>query len=247
MQIEKLIPNTFTMLNLFSGILAILCIQNENFWGGLLFMLAGIGFDFFDGFFARMFKVTGPLGIQLDSLADAVTSGLAPGLIMYKLIENTLGSDNTLFFSSDEFSISDLQSFIPFIGFLITIAAIYRLAKFNISEDQKNHFVGLPTPANAIFIAGLALVIKDDQFTLVNYIDTTWFLLIVTLLSCYIMNSKLNLFALKFKSYDFNSNKLRYLFIATVILIISLIGINAIPLTIILYILFSLLANIKFK
>ena len=247
MRIQKLIPNTFTMLNLFSGIMAILCIQNENFWGGLLFMLAGIGFDFFDGFFARIFKVTGPLGIQLDSLADAVTSGLAPGLIMYKLIENTLGTDNTLFFSSNEFSIAKLQSVIPFFGFLITIAAIYRLAKFNISEDQKHHFVGLPTPANAIFIAGLALVITDDQFTLVNYIDTTWFLLIVTLLSCYIMNSKLNLFALKFKSYDFNSNKLRYLFIATVILIVSLIGINAIPLTIILYILFSLLANIKFK
>ena len=93
----------------------------------------------------------------------------------------------------------------------------------------------------------MALVITDDQFTLVNYIDTTWFLLIVTLLSCYIMNSKLNLFALKFKSYDFNTNKVRYLFIATVILIVSLIGINAIPLTIILYILFSLLANIKFK
>lgn len=247
MQIQKLIPNTLTMLNLFSGILAILCIQNENFWGGFLFMLVGIGFDFFDGFFARMFKVTGPLGIQLDSLADAVTSGLVPGFIMYKLIENTLGTDNTLFFSSDEFSISELQSFIPFLGFLITIAAIYRLAKFNISENQKNHFVGLPTPANAIFIAGLALVITDHQFTLVNYIDTTWFLLIVTLLSCYIMNSKLNLFALKFESYDFNSNKVRYLFIASVILIVSLIGINAIPMIIILYILFSLFANIKFK
>ena len=114
MQIQKLIPNTFTMLNLFSGILAILCIQNENFSGGFLFMLAGIGFDFFDGFFARMFKVTGPLGIQLDSLADAVTSGLAPGFIMYKLIENTLGTDNTSFFSSDEFSISELQSLFLF-------------------------------------------------------------------------------------------------------------------------------------
>lgn len=246
MQIQRLIPNTFTMLNLFSGILAILCIQNENFWGGFLFMLVGIGFDFFDGFFARMFKVTGPLGVQLDSLADAITSGLAPGFIMYKLIENTLETDNTLFFSSNELSILDLQSVIPFLGFLITLAAIYRLAKFNISKDQKHHFVGLPTPANAIFIAGLALFIKDNQFTLANYIDTTWFLLIITLLSCYIMNSKLNLFALKFENYDFKSNKVRYLFIASVILVVSLLGINAIPLTIILYILFSLLANIKF-
>lgn len=246
MQIQRLIPNTFTMLNLFSGILAILCIQNENFWGGFLFMLAGIGFDFFDGFFARMFKVTGPLGVQLDSLADAITSGLAPGFIMYKLIENTLETDNTLFFSSNELSILDLQSVIPFLGFLITLAAIYRLAKFNISKDQKHHFVGLPTPANAIFIAGLALFIKDNQFTLANYIDTTWFLLIITLLSCYIMNSKLNLFALKFENYDFKSNKVRYLFITSVILVVSLLGINAIPLTIILYILFSLLANIKF-
>ena len=247
MQIQRLIPNTFTMLNLFSGILAILCIQNENFWGGFLFMLAGIGFDFFDGFFARMFKVTGSLGIQLDSLADAVTSGIVPGFIMYKLIENTLGTDNTLFFSSNEFSIAQLQSVIPFFGFLITIAAVYRLAKFNISEDQKHYFIGLPTPANAIFIASLALFITDNQFAVLNYIDTTWFLLVVTLLSCYIMNSKLNLFALKFKSYDFNSNKLRYLFIASVILMVSLIGINAVPLTVILYILFSLPANIKFK
>ena len=247
MQIQRLIPNTFTMLNLFSGILALLCIQNENFWGGFLFMLAGIGFDFFDGFFARMFKVSGPLGIQLDSLADAVTSGIVPGFIMYKLIENTLGTDNALFFSSNEFSIAQLQSVIPFFGFLITIAAVYRLAKFNISEDQKHYFIGLPTPANAIFIASLAMFITDNQFAVLNYIDTTWFLLVVTLLSCYIMNSKLNLFALKFKSYDFKSNKLRYLFIATVILMVSLIGINAVPLTVILYILFSLPANIKFK
>jgi CDP-diacylglycerol--serine O-phosphatidyltransferase len=247
MQIQRLIPNTFTMLNLFSGILALLCIQNENFWGGFLFMLVGIGFDFFDGFFARMFKVTGPLGIQLDSLADAVTSGIVPGFIMYKLIENTLGTDNTLFFSSNEFSIAQLQSVIPFFGFLITIAAVYRLAKFNISKDQKHYFIGLPTPANAIFIASLALFITDNQFTVLNYIDTPWFLLIITLLSCFIMNSKLLLLALKFKSYDFKSNKVRYLFIASTILMVSLIGINAVPLTVILYILFSLPANIKFK
>lgn len=247
MQIQRLIPNTFTMLNLFSGILALLCIQNENFWGGFLFMLVGIGFDFFDGFFARMFKVTGPLGIQLDSLADAVTSGIVPGFIMYKLIENTLGTDNTLFFSSNEFSIAQLQSVIPFFGFLITIAAVYRLAKFNISKDQKHYFIGLPTPANAIFIASLALFITDNQFTVLNYIDTTWVLLIITLLSCFIMNSKLLLLALKFKSYDFKSNKVRYLFIASTILMIGLIGINAVPLTVILYILFSLPANIKFK
>ena len=247
MQIQRLIPNTFTMLNLFSGILALLCIQNENFWGGFLFMLAGIGFDFFDGFFARMLKVTGPLGIQLDSLADAVTSGIVPGFIMYKLIENTLGTDNTLFFSSNEFSIAQLQSVIPFFGFLITIAAVYRLAKFNISKDQKHYFIGLPTPANAIFIASLALFITDNQFTVLNYIDTPWFLLIITLLSCFIMNSKLLILALKFKSYDFKSNKVRYLFIASTILMVSLIGINAVPLTVILYILFSLPANIKFK
>ena len=79
-------------------------------------------------------------------------------------------------FSSKELSILELQSVIPFFGFLITIAAIYRLAKFNISENQKQHFIGLPTPANAIFIAGLALFINDNQFTLVNYIDTTWFI-----------------------------------------------------------------------
>jgi CDP-diacylglycerol--serine O-phosphatidyltransferase len=247
MHIQRLIPNTFTMLNLFSGILALLCIQNENFWGGFLFMLVGIGFDFFDGFFARMFKLTGPLGIQLDSLADAVTSGIVPGFIMYKLIENTLGTDNTLFFSSNEFSIAQLQSVIPFFGFLITIAAVYRLAKFNISKDQKHYFIGLPTPANAIFIASLALFITDNQFTVLNYIDTPWFLLIITLLSCFIMNSKLLLLALKFKSYDFKSNKVRYLFIASTILMVSLIGINAVPLTVILYILFSLPANIKFK
>lgn len=243
MHLLKFIPNTLTMLNLFSGILAVLCIHHDNFWGGFLFLILGVFFDFFDGFFARLFKVNGDLGLQLDSLADAVTSGLVPGYVMYKLLAYSLGVNNKLLFVTGELTSSVTNHLLPFTGFLITIAAVYRLAKFNIAVDQKDSFVGLPTPANAIFIVSLALIIRDTGYTNLDFLNSIYILLGITILSCYLMNSNIRLFALKFKTFDFSSNKLRYAFIVSVIILLSVFKLIAVPVVIVIYVVFSLLFN----
>ena len=144
MNIKAQIPNLFTMLNLFSGCVALVFVSNSDFTLAFWFVCLGIFFDFFDGFFARKFGVAGPLGVQLDSLADMVTSGVVPGYVMFKLMQN-----------SDAFG---TESYLPYLGFIITLGACYRLAKFNIDERQSDSFIGLPTPANALFFTSLPLI-----------------------------------------------------------------------------------------
>ena len=146
MKIKAQIPNLFTMLNLFCGCVALVMVSENNFAWSFFFVSLGIFFDFFDGFFARKFDVAGPLGVQLDSLADMVTSGVVPGFVMLCLLSN---SNHSAF------------HYLPYLGFLITLGACYRLAKFNIDERQSDSFIGLPTPANALFITSLPLVITN--------------------------------------------------------------------------------------
>jgi CDP-diacylglycerol--serine O-phosphatidyltransferase len=147
----------------------------------------GIFFDFFDGFFARKFGVSGPLGVQLDSLADMVTSGVAPGFVMFKVLL-TNNYDSCVYF--------------PYLGFIITLGACYRLANFNIDTRQSDSFIGLPTPANAIFILSLPLILKNtDSLILLELLTNSWVLLFVTLVSAFILNAEIPLFALKIKQF----------------------------------------------
>ena len=149
---KRHIPNIVTGLNLFSGCIAILFAVNNHYVGAALFVFLGIFFDFFDGLLARKLNVQSNLGIQLDSLADLVTCGVVPGIIMYGLINDALGG-GTIFvvenawnqtMSWDGLKIRPLA----LLGFLIPVASAYRLAKFNLDEDQKTYFKGLPVPAN---------------------------------------------------------------------------------------------------
>ena len=139
MNIKKHIPNTITLLNLFCGCIAITFAFQKDFELAFLFVSLGIFLDFFDGFFARLFQVSSPLGLQLDSLADMVTSGVVPGVVMYKMLVESAGTSTTLF-----------AQFMPYLGFLITLASCYRLANFNLDTRQTDSFIGLPTPANAL-------------------------------------------------------------------------------------------------
>ncbi|MBY0487388.1 MAG: CDP-diacylglycerol--serine O-phosphatidyltransferase, partial [Flavobacteriaceae bacterium] len=164
MNIKKHIPNFLTLLNLFCGCIAVVFIAENKFDIAFYFVCLGIFFDFFDGFFARKFGVAGPLGVQLDSLADMVTSGVAPGFVMFKiLMQNNY----------------DSCIYLPYLGFIITLGACYRLANFNIDTRQSDSFIGLPTPANALFIMSFPLLS-------VPFIDNQWVLLVITLLSAYV-------------------------------------------------------------
>lgn len=237
---KKHIPNLFTFANLCCGLLAIMfALRHELDYAAFLVFL-GIFFDFFDGLAARLLKVESELGVQLDSLADLVTSGVVPGFVMMQLLASSIGSTAI----SGEWVLA--SSFVPYIALLIPIASAYRLAKFNIDEEQKDSFIGLPTPANAVLILSLPLII-DYQFSELSagIIHNYWFLIGLTLLSTFLLNAPIQLFALKFKSWGFKENAVRYIFIALCAILLVLLKFVAIPVIIISYIFLSLFSKSK--
>lgn len=252
MSIKKYIPNAITLLNLFSGTIAVIFAVHGNFIATSLFVFLGIFFDFFDGFLARKFNVQSPLGVQLDSLADMVTSGVVPGIIMYKLLAMTSNEqiNYSLQPSWDSSSIFTeiIINPLALIGLLITLASAYRLAKFNTDEDQQSYFKGLPVPANTLLILSLPLIMEFQGNDAMNAIILNkWFLIGLTLLSCYLLNSNIKLFALKFKDYSFKANATRYIFLVLAVVSILIFHFAAIPLIIGLYIIMSLLDGLMTK
>lgn len=249
---NKYIPNALTLLNLFCGCIAVIFAVNNNFVIAALFVFLGIFFDFFDGFAARKLNVQSALGVQLDSLADMVTSGVVPGIVMYKLLALTLGTNEAIIASSEWSETMYWTSFkivpLPFLGFCITLASAYRLAKFNIDEDQQTYFKGLPTPANTLLIVSLPLILEFQHSDLINSIIVNkWFLIVLTALSCYLLNSTIKLFALKFKDWSFKANATRYIFMILCMLLLIVLQFAAIPLIILLYISMSVLDNVASK
>ena len=200
--IKKNIPNFFTILNLVFGCLGLLSISNLNFRATLILTIFCVFFDFLDGFFARLLKVKSEFGKELDSLADIVSFGLVPGFLMYKLYIMTGIKEN--FFLFFDFKIS----YIALVGFLITVSAMIRLAKFNLSNSQVFSFKGFPSPANAVFIVSLPIFFDSDFFYNTYQYLNTYTLTIITFLSALIMN--LNLRFIKI-SYD-SSNKKKFFY-----------------------------------
>ena len=248
MTIKRHIPNIVTLLNLFCGSVAVIFAVYNNFVAAAIFVFLGIFFDFFDGLLARKLNVQSPLGIQLDSLADMVTSGLVPGIVMFKLL--SIAVDTPLFFNSTTDWNSNLNwqnfgdAWLPLIGLFITLASAYRLAKFNIDEDQQTYFKGLPTPANALLILSLPLILEFQNNDLINAtILNKWFLIILTFVSCYLLNSNIKLFALKFKNYGFKDNAVRYIFVILTLVLLVLLQFAAIPIILLMYILLSLVSK----
>ena len=235
MNIKKHIPNLITLINLFCGCIAVVFISEANYEMAFYMVCLGIFFDFFDGFFARLFKVSIPLGLQLDSLADMVTSGVAPGYVMYSLFTNSaheLGNNPA----------------IPFLGFIVTLGSCYRLANFNIDTRQTDSFIGLPTPANALFILSLPLVLKySDSLMMLEILTNQWVLLVITLCSAYILNAEIPLFSLKIKKFSFKENALQIVFLIVSLLMVFLLHYIAIPLIIIFYVLLSVVNNMFLK
>lgn len=252
MSLKKHIPNIVTLLNLFCGSIAVIFAVYNNFVAAAIFVFLGIFFDFFDGLLARKLNVQSPLGIQLDSLADMVTSGLVPGIVMFKLL--SIAVDTPYFIESSDVWTSSMQwtgfkiSWIPLIGLLIPLASAYRLAKFNVDEDQQSYFKGLPTPANALLIISLPLIMEFQNSDLMNAtIVNKWFLIGMTLVSCYLLNSHIKLFALKFKNFGFKDNAVRYVFLILTMVLLVLLHFAAIPIIILSYIVLSLISESLMK
>ena len=240
MNIKSYIPNAFTMANLFCGMLGVFFAAAGHLDYAAYAVVAGVFFDFFDGFFARMFKVEGELGLQLDSLADVVTSGVVPGMVMFQMLHKLEHWNTGERWVEAGLSWESL-SLLPFLGFAITLASAFRLAKFNIDTRQTTSFIGLPTPANALLILSLPLIVQFQDYAIAETLITnTWFLLALTALSCYMLNAEIPLFALKFKSWGLAENKIRYGFLLLAIILLFWLTFAAIPLIIIAYVLISI-------
>jgi CDP-diacylglycerol--serine O-phosphatidyltransferase len=240
MNIKKHIPNLVTLGNLFCGTLATIFAVSGHFELTALFVVFGIFLDFFDGFFARILKVSGELGKQLDSLADMVTSGVVPGIVLFYLLGNKEQLTNEI---NDEFLIA---TYIPLIGLIITLAACYRLAKFNIDTRQSESFIGLPTPAMSLFVVFLPLVQMNTEIDFVRtLISNNYFLIGVTILFSYLMNAELPLFSLKFKNYGLKENVFKYILIMLSLVLMIALEYLAVPVIIMSYLLLSIINNLK--
>ena len=241
MQIKKHIPNTITLFNLASGLLAIIAIFKGYYDEAFLFVCLGIFFDFWDGFFARKFKVSGELGLQLDSLADVVTSGVVPGLMIFKLLQDIQEDDTSIYYLTEDFY---YMGFVPYLGFIITLASAYRLAKFNIDTRQSDSFIGLPTPANALFIMSIPMIQFDGTHEwLVNALFNPFVLIIISFVSAYMLNAEIPLFSLKIKDFSWDKNKLQVFFLAIAATLLLFLGFTALPIIILLYVVISVVNN----
>ena len=260
MNIKKHIPNAITCGNLLCGCLAIVkAFEGDLVWAAYLVGIAAV-LDFFDGFAARMLKVSSPIGKDLDSLADMVTFGVVPGVVMYKLLQiNEFTYENAIY------SFSFIKG-IEYLAFIIPIFSAIRLAKFNNDIRQSDSFIGVPTPANAILIASLALIILTyvkKQFsnlysqTRENFIDVVvpgelvdrmffihCVLLLTTLVFSFLLIAELPLFALKFKHFKWKGNEIRFVFLGLSLVMLITLQFIGIPLIIIMYILLSVINNI---
>lgn len=204
------------------GIIATLMALESEWNMAMLFVIAGALFDFCDGATARALGVQSPMGKELDSLADLITSGLTPGAVAYMLL-----SPLSIYCNS-----------IPYFGFFITLFSGLRLAKFNVDERQTSSFIGLATPANALFWIGMAYSYGN---TIVNNEPYLWIMLGMVFVSCGLLVCGLPMFSLKFHSLKWRENKVRYIFLLLCLAVIALAKLNALPYIIILYVIISLI------
>lgn len=252
----KEIPNIFTLLNLVAGFIAIILtlqtgetilniqggewkiyLPEKIWWASILLGIAAI-IDFLDGFFARLFKATSEMGKQLDSLADVVSFGVAPGLILFQLLRIS-------FAQQPDGLETPVYWMIPCI--LFPMASAWRLARFNLDTTHRNHFEGLPTPAAGLLVASFPLLLLYNPMGIQSILLNQWVLFSICLLIPWLMVSKIALLNLKFKSFSFAENKARYILLA--LGLVSIIGLEwlSVPAIFIFYILVSLLFKNQIK
>ena len=213
------IPNLLTCCNLICGCLGVVFVLENRAWPAAYFVWLAGAFDFFDGFAARMLKVSSPIGKELDSLADMVSFGLLPSVVLYKLLLT-----------------ANAPGYWPYAAFSIAVFSALRLAIFNIDETQRDSFRGVPTPANALFITALPLLTG----AVAVYLQEYWVLLALTAMLSWLLVSNIELFALKFKDFTWQHNKVRFTFLIVSVLLLVVLQVAAIPAIVLLYIALSL-------
>jgi CDP-diacylglycerol--serine O-phosphatidyltransferase len=271
------IPNIITLLNLLCGCLAIVFAFDGNLvWSAYLVGIAAV-LDFLDGFVARALKQYSEIGKQLDSLADMVTFGVVPGVVMFQIFKASFFIETYTSFLKTWDPVTkpnahfDYSILICSIAFLLTLFSALRLAKFNIDTRQSESFIGVPTPANAILICSFPLAFS--QLTGVNFFGPTqfiddynfvlfggimkpgtpdlcaillnkFFLIGLVLVMSFLLISEIPLFSLKFKSFGWKGNEIRWSFLGMCVVLLATLQFVGIPLAIVLYILMSIVNNI---
>lgn len=296
-KIKAFIPHLFTLGNLFCGCMGIIyAFAWKLDWAAYMVFLAAF-LDFFDGFFARILKVPSELGKQLDSLADMVSFGVVPGIVMFQWLRYL--SWQGLGTRLHEINYLTEHIEVPwycYVALLIPLFSCYRLAKFNLDTRQSHGFIGLPTPANAIFFVSMVLIVTiahpflfDYAFaiypplsepfgeytststhfgvgdphsapnaiigwdglvgvafndTLLQLLINKYFILVLIVIFSFLLVAELPLFALKFKNFGWNDNKIRYIFLGLCAALLICFWLTAIPFIVILYLLLSIINNI---
>lgn len=223
---KKHIPNSITCCNLISGCIATGFAFAGNIKVALLLIIIGAVFDFFDGMFARLLNVSSPIGKELDSLADVITFGLAPSTIIF----------SQLHVMSYPTFLEPLRDYLPYAAFIMAAFSALRLAKFNLDERQALGFIGLPTPANALFWGSLLVGVGEKLET------RPWalyFILVGVLISSWLLVSEIPMFALKFKHWSFKGNEVKYLFLITCCPLVVIFGISSFAIIIAWYVILS--------
>ena len=226
-RVKKHLPNAITCANLFSGCIGIVFAFQDNLLVASYAIFLAAIFDFFDGFASRVLNSYSFIGKDLDSLADMVSFGFLPSAILYEL-----------FLKAPQ--IAHISEYLCYLAFLITVFSALRLAKFNNDTRQSDSFIGLPTPANAIFIASLPLIIEQYE-VLARFILNPYTLTILIVIMCTLLVSELPLMSLKFKNRDFNKNIFRYLLLMFSAILILFFKFVAVPVVIFMYITLSLI------
>jgi CDP-diacylglycerol---serine O-phosphatidyltransferase len=239
MSIKSNVPNFLTICNLICGVVSVTLVLEGNIVLAAVFIFIAGVFDYLDGTSAKLLNARSLLGKELDSLSDVVSFGVAPGIIIYQLLSvPCAGSSNIL----------ERMHIIPYFAILIPVCSAIRLAKFNLDIRQEENFIGLPTPGNAMFFASIPLIIllQPRVFSIipldfmVTFFSNTRVLTILTVFFSYLLISELRLFSMKFKTMDWKSNQVRYIFLIISVLLLLLFSISAIPLIIVAYIFLSL-------
>lgn len=226
MAIKKHIPNTITCCNLISGCIAIAYAFSGKIEISFIWIIIGAVFDFFDGMSARLLKVSSPIGKELDSLADIVTFGVAPSTILF----------SKLGIMSYPSLLESLRGILPFIAYIMAAFSALRLAKFNLDERQTLGFIGLPTPANALFWGSLLIGLgkRIDSSPLMCI-----FIIVGIFISSWLMVSEIPMFALKFKEWGWKKNQIKYIFLLTCIPLIAIFGITGFAIIVAWYVIIS--------
>ena len=222
---KKHIPNSITCLNLISGCIATYWAFQGDAQLALLFIVIGAVFDFFDGMVARLLHVSSPIGKELDSLADDITFGFAPSAIVFNFLVPLT---------------THLSPIIPYLAFIMAAFSALRLAKFNLDERQALGFIGLPTPANALFWGSLLVGLGEEIATLPY---AGYLILAGVLISSYLLVSEIPMFALKFKSWGWQGNEVKYIFLLTCIPLLLLLEVSGLAAIIAWYVILSVVST----